>query len=83
MIFIQENAIQNGCGISLNENDYIKIQIWLTFVPKGPVMLVAWRRTGNKPFPKPIITQFTNVYINGLMQEIHNSIANVVRSFSH
>ena len=42
--------------ISLNENIWVSIKIWLTFVPKGPinnipalVQIIAWRRLGDKP----------------------------------
>ena len=44
--------------------------ISLKFVPKGPidnttalVQVMAWRRTGDKPLPEPMMTQFTHVYM--------------------
>ena len=47
--------------IFLNGNVRISIQISLKFVPKGPVdnkselvSVMAWRRTGDKPLPKPV-----------------------------
>ena len=56
--------------ISFNENDWIPIQILLKFVPKGPidnkratVQVMAWRRTGGKPLPEPMLTQFTDAYM--------------------
>ena len=56
--------------IFLNENDRIQIQISLKFVPRGSidsksalVQVMAWRRTGDKPFPEPMLTQFTDVYM--------------------
>ena len=54
----------------LNENSKILLQISLKFVPKGPidnklvfVQVMACRRTGNKPLPEPILTQFTDAYM--------------------
>ena len=49
--------------IFLNENDQIPIQISLKLVPKSPtdnksalVQVMAWRRTGDKPLPEPMMT---------------------------
>ena len=48
------------------------IKISLKFVPKGPidnksalvqVMVMAWHRTGDKPLPEPMRTQFTDAYM--------------------
>ena len=43
--------------------------ISLKFIPKGPigyksalVQVVAWHRTGEKPLPKSMLTQFTDAY---------------------
>ena len=54
-------------GIFLNENDSVPIQISPKFVPKSPidnkpalVQVMAWRRTGDKPLPEPMMTQFTD-----------------------
>ena len=51
---------------------YISIRISLKFVPKGPidnksalVRVMAWRRTGDKPLPEPMLTQFTDAYMRG------------------
>ena len=59
--------------ILLNENDIILIQISLKFVPKGLihndsalVVVKAWRRTGEKPLPKPMLTHFTDAYMRHL-----------------
>ena len=51
----------------LNENDRILIQISRKFVPRGPidnkpalVQVMAWRWTGDKPLPEPMLTLFTD-----------------------
>ena len=56
--------------IFLNENDRIPIQISLKYVPKSPignksalVQGMAWRRTGDKPLPEPMMTQFIDAYM--------------------
>ena len=56
--------------ILLNENDKIPIEISFKFVPRSPiddkaalVQVMAWRQTGDKPFPEPMLTQFTDAYI--------------------
>ena len=56
--------------IFLNENDRIPIQISLKFVPMSPidnksalVRGMAWRRTGDKPLPEPMMIQFTDAYM--------------------
>ena len=56
--------------ICLNENVRIPIQISLKIVPRSPtdnkpslVQVMAWRPTGSKPLPEPIITQFTDAYM--------------------
>ena len=53
--------------IFVNEKFCILIQISLKFVPKGPidnnsvlVQVMASRRSGDKPFPEPLIAQFTD-----------------------
>ena len=53
----------------MNENVYILIRISLKFVPKGPidnksalVQVITCRQTGDKPFPEPMLTQFTYIY---------------------
>ena len=59
-------ADDNFKCIFLNENDGILMRISLKFVPKRPiddkpamVQVMAWRRIGDKPLPKPTPTQFT------------------------
>ena len=56
--------------IFLNENVRISIKISLKFVPKGPignksalVQVMAWRWTGDKPLPAPMLTQFIDAYM--------------------
>ena len=56
--------------IFLNENVRILIQISLKLVPRSPtdnkpslVQVMAWRWTGDKPLPEPMITQFTDAYM--------------------
>ena len=50
-----------------NVNCYL-INIWLKFVAKGLiyksalVQVMAWCRTGTKPLPDPMMTQFTDKY---------------------
>ena len=53
-----------------NENCSISIRISPKFVPKGPidnksalVQAMAWRRTGDKPLPESMLTQFTDAYM--------------------
>ena len=70
--------------ISLNENDRIQIQISLKLVPKSPidnkpalVQAMAWHRTGDKPLPEPMMTQFTDSYealVGDELTEIHITI---------
>ena len=56
--------------IFLNEKARISIKISLKFVPKGPidnesalVQVMAWRRTGDKLLPEPMLTQYTDAYM--------------------
>ena len=56
--------------ILFNENERIPIRISLKFVPRSPidnkpalVQIMAWRRTGDKPLPEPMLTQFTDAYM--------------------
>ena len=53
-----------------NESVWISITISLKVIPKGPidyksalVQVVAWHRTGEKPSPESMLTQFTDAYI--------------------
>ena len=52
-----------------NASSWVKICIFL-FVPKSPIdnksaliQAVAWRRTGNKPLPELMMTQFNDAYM--------------------
>ena len=56
--------------IFINEKFGILISISLMFVANGPinnksalVQVMAWRRTGDKPLPEPVLTQISNAYI--------------------
>ena len=56
--------------IFLNQNYRILIQISLKCVPRSQidnkpamVQVMAWRRTGDKPLPEPMLAQFTDAYM--------------------
>ena len=56
--------------IFCNENVRISIQISLKFVPRGSndnksalVLVMDWRRIGDKPLPEQMLTQFTDAYM--------------------
>ena len=56
--------------IFFNENDRIPTQISLRFIAKcaidnntALVQVMAWRRTGDKPLPELMQTQFTDAYL--------------------
>ena len=56
--------------IFLKENDRIPIQISLKFVPMSVidnkpalVQVMAWCRTGDKPLPETMLTQFIDAYM--------------------
>ena len=56
--------------IFMNEKFCISIIISLKFAPNGPinndtalVQVMAWCQTGNNPLPEPMLTQFTNAYM--------------------
>ena len=53
-----------------NEIVWISITISLKFISKGPIdyksalaQVMAWHRTGEKPLPESMLTQFTDAYI--------------------
>ena len=53
-----------------NESVWISITISLKFVPQGPidyksalVQVMAWPRTGEKPLPESMLTEFIDAYI--------------------
>ena len=55
--------------IFMNGKFCILVWISLKFVPTGPidskpalVPVMAWRRTGDKPLPEPMLTQLTDAY---------------------
>ena len=57
-------------SIFLNENVRILVQISLKFVPRDSNdnksaldQAMAWRRTGDKPLPDQMLTQFTDAYM--------------------
>ena len=56
--------------IFLNENGRILIPISLQLFRMSPIdnkpaliQVMAWRRIGDKPLPKPMMTQFTDAYM--------------------
>ena len=63
-------ADDNFKCIILNENDKIPIRFSMKFVPWSPidnkpelVQVMAWRRTGGKPLPEPMLILFTDGYM--------------------
>ena len=57
-------------NIYLNKDDRIPIQMSLIYVftiqiDNNPVLVqvMAWRRTGDKPLPGPVMTQFIDAYM--------------------
>ena len=51
-------------------NESVWISITISLIPKGPidyksalVQVMAWHRTGEKPLPESMLTQFTDAYI--------------------
>ena len=68
MAAISQTTISNT--ILWMKSLFISIQIPLKFVPKGStdnnaalIHVMAWRRTGDKPLPEPMLTQFTDAYM--------------------
>ena len=56
--------------IFMNKNFHILIRMSLKFVPKGPIenkpaliQVMASRRSGDKPLPEPMHTQFIDAYM--------------------
>ena len=54
----------------MNEKFCVLIKISLKFVPTGLndnktalFQVMAWRRTGAKPLPEPMLIQFTDTYM--------------------
>ena len=64
---------QNGSHFGrlfFNEHGRVQIQISLKCVPRSSidskavlVQVMAWCRTGDKPLPEPMLTQFTDAYM--------------------
>ena len=70
--------------IFLNENDRIPIQIPLQFVPgtwfdntPALVQVIAWRRTGDKPLPEPMMTWFIDAYMRHKGEWVNVSVSPV------
>ena len=47
-----------------------RFKFQVKFIPRSPinnkpvlVQVMNWRRTGDKPLPEPMMTQFTDVYM--------------------
>ena len=62
----------------MNEKFDILIKISLKIVPKGVinikgalVQVMAWRQTGDKPLPEPMLIQFLDAYIYGTCMDCH------------
>ena len=56
--------------IFMNEKVCISSRISIKFVPEGPinykpasVQVMAWRQTGVKPLPEPMLTLFIDAYM--------------------
>ena len=56
--------------IFLKENDRIPSQISQKYVPRSPIgnkpaldQVMAWRQTGDKPLPEPMMSQFIDGYM--------------------
>ena len=70
-----------------NGSVWISITISLKFIPKGPidyksalVQVMAWHRTGEKPLPESMLTQFTDAYHDAALGG--NKITKSGRSFT-
>ena len=71
----------------MNEKLGILIQISVQFFSKGLidniealVQVMAWRRTGDKPVPEPVLIQFTDAYMRhkGRWVNISNHKQNIL-----
>ena len=74
----------------MNEKFYISIRISLKFVPKGEinnrpalVQVMDWCRTGDKPLPEPMLTQFMDAYMwhEGEMNQNQNQKSFIQRMY--
>ena len=68
--FLTHLPLDKMAAILADDNDRIPFQISLKIVPRSPidnkpalVQGMAWRRTGDKPLPEPMPTQFTDAYM--------------------
>ena len=66
-ICLDLNVLMTFSNIFFDKNFCVLIQIFLKSVPGGliekrsaSVQVMAWRRTGDKPLPKPMMTHFTD-----------------------
>ena len=75
-------ADNNFKCIFFNENDGIPIRISMKFVPRVPidnrpalVQVMAWHRTGDKPLPETMLTQFNDAFLlhQGELSELAGS----------
>ena len=74
-----------------NESVWISITtctISLKFIPKGPidhklalVQVVAWHRTGEKPLPESMLTQFTDAYMGQYQIVVHFGYGSIMKYF--
>ena len=65
---------------SWNENFRISIEMSLNLVPKGPidnksvlVQVMAWRRTGDKPLPEPMLTRISAALGGEELSNLHQN----------
>ena len=70
MATISQTTISNAFW---RMKSFVLIRISLKFIPKGPIdnkpalcQLMAWRRTGDKPLPEPMMAYFTEAYMRHL-----------------
>ena len=70
MAAISQTTLSNAFLWIKIEKYCISIKISQKFVPKGPidnipamVQIMAWRRIGDKPLAEPMLTWFTDTYM--------------------
>ena len=67
MAAITQTTFSNA--IIMNESLSVLMRNSLKFGPKGPidksplVQVMAWRRSGDKPIPEPMMAQFIDAYM--------------------
>ena len=76
--------------IFLNEKFCISIRISLKFVlsslinnTSALVQVMAWRRTGGKPLPEPMLTQFTDAYMRHQGESSSDELNGITASFPY